>query len=100
MKNAKPKLGLLVAAALMGLGHAAKAQTPIIQNGKFTPLEQLSTDERARYEQLIRDLERFVRIDWESVVLGVDEKGNLVIRGRNSGELKSVIEPSCWTAPE
>lgn len=99
MKNAKPKLGLLVAAALLGMGHAAKAQVPIIPNGKFTPLERLSTDERARYEQLIRDLERVVRIDWESVILGVDENGNLVLRGKNSAGLESVSEPSCWTAP-
>ena len=100
MKNAKPKLGLMVAAALLGMGHAAHAQMPIIpKDGEFTPLERLSTDERARYEQLIRYMERTMRIDWESVTLGVDENGNLVLRGRNSVGLESVSEPSCWTAP-
>ncbi len=54
MKNTKLKF--LVAAALMGLSHAAQAETPSVSEGKFTPLEQLSTDQRIQYEQLIREL--------------------------------------------
>lgn len=99
MKNAKPKMALLVAAALMGMNHAAQAKDSVSPNGRLTPLERLSTEERSRYEQLIRELEQTVRIDWESVILAVDENGNLVIRGRNSLDLEAVREPSCWAAP-
>lgn len=100
MKNEKPKLGILVAAALLGIGQAAHAQNSALPEGKFTPLERLSSNERARYEPLIRNLDQAVRIDWESVILGVDENGNLVLRDRKSLELELVSEPSCWTSPD
>lgn len=95
MKNTKLKF--LVAAALMGLNHAAQAETPSVTDGKFTPLEQLSTDQRSQYDQLIRELMRNVRIDWKSVILGIDENGTLVIRARRPGETLESAEPSCWT---
>lgn len=93
------KLRFLVAAALMGLSHTAQAEAPSVSDGKFTPLEQLSTDQRSQYQQLIRELMRNVRIDWNSVILGIDENGTLVIRARKPGETLDRAEPSCWTLP-
>lgn len=98
MKNMKPKLGLIVAAALVGLGQAVQAQVPIIPD-KFVPLERLSPDARAYYEKQIRELEKNAQIDWESVILGVDENGILTLKDRKSVDLEMVSEPSCWTAP-
>ncbi|MFP5458495.1 MAG: hypothetical protein ACLGG7_07165 [Bacteriovoracia bacterium] len=94
----KPKLGLVIAAALVGMNQAAQAQVPIIPN-KFVPFERLSPDIRAYYEKQIRELEKNAQIDWESVILGVDENGVLTLKDRKSVELEMVSEPSCWTAP-
>lgn len=99
MKTEKSKMGSLVALALIGLSHAAQAQVPIVPRMKFTPLEQLSLEQRSQYEPLIRTLDQSVRIDWGSVILGVDENGKLVIRDRKSVDIEAVSEPSCWTAP-
>ena len=99
MKSTKTKMGLLVAAALMNMSHTAKAQSSMRPIEKFIPLEQLPAEERAKYEQLIHDLESVIRIDWESVILGVDENGKLVLRSRSVEEMKHLANPSCWTAP-
>ena len=93
------KMGLLVAAALMSMS-AAKAQESEKTVGRFIPLEQLPTEERAKYEQLIREIEAFVRIDWESVTLGVAEDGKLIIRSRDSVPMKHLANPSTWTSPQ
>lgn len=97
MKNTKSKMALLVAAALMGLNQPAQAGEQRQSTGKFIPLEQLSPNERHRVEQIIRTLEGIVRIDWSSVIIGVDENGNLVLRARTSVDLAPAGEPSCWS---
>lgn len=93
------KLGFLVAAALMSMNHAAKAQFSAKTPKKFVPLEQLSTEERAKYERLINELESLITIDWDSVIIGIDENGKLVLRSRSIDEIKGIANPSCWTAP-
>lgn len=98
MKNTKPKLGLLVAAALIGVSHTSQAQTSTAQE-EFVPLEKLSPEARVFYEQQVHELEQNMRIDWESVILGVDGKGILVLKDRRSANLDMVAEPSCWTNP-
>lgn len=94
------KMGLLVAAALMSMSAVAKAQDNEKEVGRFIPLEQLPTEERAKYEQLIREIEAVIRIDWESVTLGVDEDGKLIIRSREAMPMKHLANPSTWTSPQ
>lgn len=97
MKNVKPKLGFIVAAALVGISSTSLAQMPIIPDAEFIPLENLSAADRSVYAQQISALEESALIDWESVVPGVNENGELVLKDRKSLELQMVSEPSCWT---
>ena len=99
MKDTKPKLSSIVAAALMGLGSTAFAQGQANPDGQFIPLENLSHADRSIYEQHFRNLEQSVRIDWDSVILGVNEKGQMVLKDRKSLQIQMVAEPSCWTSP-
>lgn len=98
MKNAKPKIGLLVAAALVGISQAAIAGSDVQKT--FIPLENLTPQERAALEPQLKSLDQSVRIDWESVILGVNEKGELTLRNRNDVKLEMVSEPSCFSAPQ
>lgn len=94
MKSNRSKIGLLVAAALMGMSHAASANTE--QGEDFTPLERLAPEERALFEKRIQVLERAVRIDWKTVIIGVNTNGELTLRDRKSVDVQDISQPSCW----
>lgn len=95
MKNRKPTLSILVAAALMGLGQVAAAdeQTPEV----FIPLERLSPKERSNFIPQLQELSRRSNIDWEKYILGVNEKGELILRERSTVPSSPVAQPSCWS---
>ena len=98
MKNAKPKLGALVAAALVGASQGAMAEG---QNGEvFIPLESLTPQERIALQPRIQLLDQYVKIDWQNSLLGLNENGELVLRDRKAIEMQRVAEPTCWASPE
>jgi len=91
MKTSKPKMAAIVAAAVMSLGHMARAD----QQSKVTLLENLSPQERAAVQERIRILDEQIKIDWHNVVIGLNEKGEIVLLPRLNCDA-SVANPSCW----
>ncbi|MBX3033563.1 MAG: hypothetical protein KF865_06520 [Bdellovibrionaceae bacterium] len=98
MKNAKPKLGALVAAAIMGACAVATADGKASET--FIPLESLTPQERIALQPRIELLDKYVKIDWQNVLVGLNEKGELVLRDKNAVEMQRVAEPTCWASPQ
>lgn len=96
MKNSK--LGLLVAAALVGLTQVAQAKLTdtVAEKKGFIPLEKLDPQTRALFLEQIQILQQSVQMDWNSVVFGINQNGELTIKERKSYEPK-VAAPSTWT---
>ena len=92
MKASKPKMTAVVAAAMMSLSHVAKAD----EQSKITLLEQLSPQDRAAVEERIRILDQQIKIDWNSVIVGLNEKGEIVLIPRHGCGEARIAEPSCW----
>ena len=95
MKNKKPTFSVLVAAALLGIGPIAMADEQGLET--FIPLESLSPQERSSLQAQIRELFENSNIDWERLILGVNEKGELVLRERSATPVSPVGQPSCWS---
>lgn len=92
MKKSKPKMAAVVAAALMSLSQTVSAE----DRGTITLLENLSPQDRAKVEDRLRNLDQQIKIDWNSVVIGVNERGEIVLLPRNGCESYRISEPSCW----
>lgn len=93
MKTSKPKMAAVVAAAVMSLSQSVKAEDA----GKITLLENLSPQDRAAVEERIRIIDEQTEIDWKNVIVGTNEKGEIVLIPRGGEESFRVSEPSCWT---
>lgn len=92
MKASKPKMAAIVAAAMMSLSQVAKA----VDQSKITLLEQLSPEDRAAVEERIRILDQDIKIDWNNVIVGLNEKGEIVLIPRDDCGAAGIAEPSCW----
>lgn len=97
MTNKKRKLSNVVMAALTGLsqGGKAHADAPL----SFTPLENLAASERGLLENQIQRIEASTVINWDQVIAGVNEKGDLVLIDRTAFDLEAIGAPSCWARP-
>lgn len=95
MKTNKTKASLPIASALLGISTAASAQQ--LPSAQFIPLEKLHPQDRAFFVQKLRELEGTVKIDWKTVIAGVDENGQIVLKNRKHGNIDPVANPSCWT---
>ncbi len=93
MKQTKQKMGLVIA-ALIGVSQVAQANS---YGEDFIPLENLKPSERRMFEPQVRLLDQSIKIDWESVILGVNKNGELILKDRFEGDLDMVSQPSCWT---
>lgn len=95
MKKQKSKLSVLVATALLGIGPVVMANEQGLET--FIPLESLTSQERNSLQSQIRELLEGGNIDWETFILGVNEKGELVLRERSTVPVSPVGQPSCWS---
>lgn len=93
MKPGTKTFNAIVAAALLSSGSAV-ASTVDVQS-TFIPFEKLAPSERAVLEERIKALIEYVKIDWKTVEIGVNEKGELVLRGRDPNA-PTAANPSCW----
>jgi len=94
MKPGTKTFNAIVAAALLSSGSAV-ASTVDVQKSTFIPIENLAPSERAALESRIRALLEYVKIDWKTVEVGVNEKGDLVLQGRDPNA-PNAANPSCW----
>lgn len=98
MKDNKAKLGLLVA-ALLTMGQVSNAGDQNAENNQdeFAPFETLAPEHRASLIPQIELLRKSIKIDWNSVVIGINQKGELVLKGKVASKLGPVSNPTCWT---
>lgn len=94
MKPGTKTFNAIVAAALLSSG-SAMASTVDVQS-TFIPIENLVPSERAALEDRIKALLEYVKIDWKTVEIGVNEKGEIVLRGRDPNS-PTAANPSCWS---
>lgn len=97
MKDNKAKLGLLIA-ALLSLGQASNANDQNTENGQedFAPIEALAPEHRESLIPQIELLRKTIKIDWNSVAIGINKKGELVLKGKEAAKIGSVANPTCW----
>ncbi len=97
MNDNNSKMGLLVA-ALLSLSQTTQAESLTVQNSieEFAPLESLSADYRAMLHPQIEFLRKTIKIDWNSVAIGINPKGELVLKGREASKLEKAASPTCW----
>lgn len=96
MNKNKQTLSMVVAAALLSAipTNAKELNSEI----SFTPLERLAPEQRAQVVEEIRAILKYIKIDFKSVTIGVDQKGNLVIKGKSEEDKGlEVSSPSCWS---
>ncbi len=97
MKDNKSKLSLLVA-ALLTMGHSASQAKPgkVEVENDFASIESLAPEERASLHPQIEMLRRTVDIDWNSVAIGINSSGKLILKGKGAGNTTLMANPTCW----
>lgn len=82
-------------AALVGVAQISRADEGARQ---FTPMEELSPDIRMQLSSTIFELTKDVEIDWDSVVVGLDEDGFIWFRAKSETGTRSSGNFSCATS--
>lgn len=96
MKDNKTKLSLLVA-TLLTMGYAAQAKFnkgEIAQDG-FAPIESLAPEDRTTLMPQIEMLRKDSHIDWNSVSVGINAKGEIVLMERDAAD-EGPANPTSW----
>ncbi len=91
--NNKAKQAALL--ALMGLLQISTAQGA---EHKFIPLEQLPPEQRIILTEKLNNLLKDVNIDWDEIVVGVDENGKLTLKLKSECEMRELSSPSSFAA--
>ena len=102
----KTKLGVLFATLLSlppTASNASKDQAPQdqfeqeqAQKQTFTPLEELDPQLRGQILDKIQIISTFVEIEWDTVIIGINEKGQIVFKEINSIDMTPLRNPTCW----
>ena len=95
MKLNKRGFNGIVAAAL--LGAVIPLASAMDESPSFTPIEKLDPSSRMAFESQLNLLMKDANIDWSSVIAGMNQKGELVIKGIDKNATK-VANPSCWAS--
>lgn len=97
MKDNNTKLGLLIA-ALLTMGQASNADDSKAESKLelFAPIETLAPEHRAALFPQVDLLRRTVKIDWNSVAIGINQKGELVLKSKEAAKMGSTANPTCW----
>lgn len=97
MKDNKTKIGLLVA-ALMTMGQATQAEPSKADSAEedFAPIESLSPEYRIMLSPQIDLLRKAIKIDWKTVDVGINRKGELILKGKQLGKIGEGANPTCW----
>lgn len=93
MKNKKEKMKIIVSAAIFSLSQAHAAETLTITS-QFTPLEDLTTQDRAAIQAGVGQ-DTLQKIDWENSIIGKNELGKIEIRDKRDLKLLAHVEPTC-----
>jgi len=101
-KNNKSKLGLMVATILATAPGISKADTVQQQEQSqaskktFIPIEELNPELRAHIFEKIRLVSSLIKIDWETIIIGIDENGEVVLKAKSDSDFQVLGNPTCW----
>ena len=84
-----------VLAALVGLSQFAEAADG---PHTFTPIDELPAQTRQEVSASLTDLLKNLSVDWDTVVVGVNENGEIVLRAKTAND-KATISYSCYGSP-
>lgn len=79
--------------SLIGISQAALADG----NCTFTPVEDLAPEQRQEIFQQLSQLDDAANFDWENVVVGINEQGNLVFMKKSEAGLQIMAGPSTFS---
>jgi len=80
-------------AALVGFSSIALANA----GANFTPVEDLSPEQRQEvYEHIANASEQAAQIDWDKVVVGVNESGEITFMAKTEAGLQATSSPSSF----
>lgn len=101
-KDSKSKLEIMVA-SLLAITPGVANTTPVQQQKHcqeskkmFTPIEELSPELRAQIFEKIRIISTMIKIDWENIIVGIDENDEVVLRAKSETDLQVLGNPTCW----
>ena len=79
-----------VLAAMVGLVQMAGAK-----GEKFTPLDELSPEQRQEISARIQELTKNTEVDWDNIMVGINEKEEIAFRLRSDFRTYSAGNFSC-----
>jgi hypothetical protein len=84
-----------VLAALSGLAQVAKADCGV---HTFTPIDELKPQTRQEINATLAELAKNVDVDWDKVVVGINENNEITLRAKTEVDLESNGSFSCYGA--
>ena len=82
-----------VLAAIVGLSHIAKADPG---DQQFIPAEELAPEIRQQINSEVMQMTKHIHMDWDSIVVGINEKGEISIRSKLEVQLQATGGFSCY----
>jgi hypothetical protein len=64
---------------------------------QFTPVENLTPEQRQEVYNKISNATQDMEIDWDSIALGMNEKGQPTLIQKNQVEMVGIGQPSCFS---
>lgn len=94
MKSNGKAFNAIVTAALLSSGSVLANEGV---DKTFIPIEKLSSSDRAVVELRVRALLEYIKIDFDSVEVGIGKDGKIILRAKDLARAESEGNPSCWT---
>jgi hypothetical protein len=82
-----------VLAALVGLSQIAQADSGC---HTFTPIDELPPQTRQEINARLEDLLKNIEVDWDGIVVGINEGGEITIRAKSETDMKAMGSYSCY----
>ena len=77
-------------AALLALMGLMKVSTAHADGHSFTPIENLPPEQRQAVAEQVDELTKNINVDWDNVVVGVDETGKPMMLPKSDFDLASI----------
>ena len=84
------------AAMLLALTGLINVGTAHADGHKFTPIEKLPPEQRQVLIELVNELTKAINIDWDEIVIGVDESGRPTLMPKSKAGLSELSAPSSF----
>ena len=85
-------------AALLALMGLIKVSTAQADGHTFTPIENLPPEQRQVISEKLDEITKNINVDWDNIVVGVDENGELTMAPKSQINLGGVSSPSSFGA--